>query len=213
VFGGNGRKPKEPAPTQEHVPIEMVRDGVVVSRPLQRGGRVIAAVLRASSRDVRRMSDGEPAWSIAASTLRWFISCRLLLVLHPLLQRPHDLQIQRAAILASQIVEALLERTRHTHGDDGRFLFRWSCSCHTIIIATGGRTTSRVPMALAGVLAQDRWPRPGTSKGRPTWRKPPRKLTRMRSGLVRFDDDPAATLEEKVRALGTTPAAAHYEHK
>jgi hypothetical protein len=61
VFGGNGRKPKEPAPTQEHVPIEMVRDGVVVSRPLQRGGRVIAAVLRASSRDVRRMSDGERA--------------------------------------------------------------------------------------------------------------------------------------------------------
>jgi hypothetical protein len=35
----------------------------------------------------------------------------------------------------------------------------------------------------------------------------------MRSGLLWFDDDPAATLEEKVRALGTTPAAAHYEHK
>jgi hypothetical protein len=94
-------------------------------------------------RSYTRRSAREPAWSIAASTLRWFISCRLLLALHPLLQRPHDLQIQRAAILASQIVEALLERTRHAHGDDGRFLFRWSCSCHTIIIATGERTTSR----------------------------------------------------------------------
>jgi hypothetical protein len=74
VFGGNGRRPKEPAPTQEHVPVELVKDGVIVSRPLQRGGRVVAAVLRVGSQDVTRMSEGERADFLeryAACLARW----------------------------------------------------------------------------------------------------------------------------------------------
>ena len=69
MFGKNGRGlfgfarggPDEPAPTQEHVPVELVKDDVVISRPLQHGGRVLAAVLRVGSRDVTRMSEGERA--------------------------------------------------------------------------------------------------------------------------------------------------------
>ena len=61
MFGGNDRKSKEPAPTQDHVPVALVQDDVAISKPLQRGGRIIAAVLRIGSRDVTRMSEGERA--------------------------------------------------------------------------------------------------------------------------------------------------------
>lgn len=61
MFGNDSHKPVEPAPTQEHVPVEMVRDGVVISRPSQRSGRIVAAVLRVGARDVTRMAEGERA--------------------------------------------------------------------------------------------------------------------------------------------------------
>jgi hypothetical protein len=81
LFGGNGRRPKEPAPTQEHVPIEMVKDGLIVTRPLQRGGRMVAAVLRVGSQDVTRMSEGERADFLeryAACLARWQFPYQIL---------------------------------------------------------------------------------------------------------------------------------------
>ena len=81
LFGGNGRKPKEPAPTQEHVPIEMVKDGLIVTRSLQRGGRMVAAVLRVGSQDVTRMSEGERADFLeryAACLARWQFPYQIL---------------------------------------------------------------------------------------------------------------------------------------
>ncbi len=47
------------APTQDHVPVALVTDDVIVSKALKPGGRVVTAVLRVGSRDVRRMSEGE----------------------------------------------------------------------------------------------------------------------------------------------------------
>jgi hypothetical protein len=61
LFGNDSHEPAEPAPTQEHVPVELVRDGVVISRPSQRSGRIVAAVLRVGARDVTRMAEGERA--------------------------------------------------------------------------------------------------------------------------------------------------------
>jgi hypothetical protein len=81
MFGGNGRKPVEPAPTQEHVPIGMVQDDVIVSKSLQRGGRVVTAVLRIGSRDVTRMSEGERADFLeryAACLARWQFPYQIL---------------------------------------------------------------------------------------------------------------------------------------
>lgn len=81
MFGGDGRKPVEPAPTQEHVPVALVQDSVVVSRPLQRGGRVVAAVLRVGCRDVTRMSEGERADFLeqyAARLARWQFPYQIL---------------------------------------------------------------------------------------------------------------------------------------
>ena len=81
MFGRDGRKPVEPAPTQEHVPIALVQDGVVVSRPLQRGGRVVAAVLRVGCRDVTRMSEGERTDFLeryAARLARWQFPYQIL---------------------------------------------------------------------------------------------------------------------------------------
>jgi len=56
------------------VPIEVVQDGAAISRPLQRGGRIVAAVLRVGSQDVTRMSEGERADFLeryAACLARW----------------------------------------------------------------------------------------------------------------------------------------------
>ena len=81
MFGGNGRKPVEPAPTQEHVPIGMVQDDVIISKSLQRGGRVVTAVLRVGSRDVTRMSEGERADFLeryAACLARWQFPYQIL---------------------------------------------------------------------------------------------------------------------------------------
>jgi hypothetical protein len=75
VFKGNSRKPKEPAPTQEHVPIEMVKDGLLVTRSLQHGGRMVAAVLRVGSQDVARMSEGE---RYATCLARWQFPYQIL---------------------------------------------------------------------------------------------------------------------------------------
>ena len=61
MFGIEVQRSEQPAPTQEHVPIELVRDGVAVSKPSRGGGRTMTAVLRVGSRDVTRMSDGERA--------------------------------------------------------------------------------------------------------------------------------------------------------
>jgi hypothetical protein len=61
LFGGNGRQPGEPAATQDHVPIAAVDSGLIISKPLGSGGRVISAVLRVGSIDILRMSEGERA--------------------------------------------------------------------------------------------------------------------------------------------------------
>ena len=56
------------------MPIELVQDNVAISRPLQRGGRIVAAVLRVGSQDVTRMSEGERADFLeryAACLARW----------------------------------------------------------------------------------------------------------------------------------------------
>jgi hypothetical protein len=60
-FGGNDGKPDEPAATQDHVPIAMVKHDVAISKPAASGGHTMAAILRVASRDVTRMSDGERA--------------------------------------------------------------------------------------------------------------------------------------------------------
>jgi hypothetical protein len=81
VFGDNSRIPPEPAPTQHHVPVEMVQDGVAISKPLQRGGRMAAAVLRIGSRDVTRMSEGARADFLeryAACLARWQFPYQIL---------------------------------------------------------------------------------------------------------------------------------------
>jgi hypothetical protein len=39
--------------------VALVKDDVAISKPLKAGGRVVSAVLRVGSRDVRRMSEGE----------------------------------------------------------------------------------------------------------------------------------------------------------
>ena len=76
IPGRNGRRP--PASTQEHVPVAMMRDGLIISRPIapSRGVpyRIVARVLRVGVQEITRMSEDDRADFLrryAAVVSRW----------------------------------------------------------------------------------------------------------------------------------------------
>ena len=85
-MGRDGRKPVPLAPTQEHVPVELVRDGLLVSRVIVPAGkgvphRVIARVLRVGAVEVTRMADSDRADFLdryAAAVAKWRFPYQIL---------------------------------------------------------------------------------------------------------------------------------------
>ncbi len=84
-MGRDGRRP-ELAPTQEHVPVEMVRDGLLVSRVIVPAGkgvphRVVARVLRVGAVEITRMADADRADFLdryAAVVAKWRFPYQIL---------------------------------------------------------------------------------------------------------------------------------------
>jgi hypothetical protein len=105
LLGGNGHKPGgrrgEPAPTQEHVPIDAVRDDVLICKPTIGGIRNACAVLRVGAADVRRMGPDEQADFLeryAAAVATW--------------KFPYQILVWRERQDAKEFVERVRERQR-----------------------------------------------------------------------------------------------------
>ncbi|TET50651.1 MAG: hypothetical protein E3J64_07945 [Anaerolineales bacterium] len=101
VGGFRATRKGEPAPTQDHVPIEMVKHDAIICKPNRAGMRMVCVVLRVGAADVRRMGPGEQGDFLeryAAAVAAW--------------KFPFQILVWRERQNAKEFVERVKERQR-----------------------------------------------------------------------------------------------------